>query len=115
MTVQPTEIRDRMERSHDNETALRIYLDHTPLPAPTTVRRPDAVFVLVADIDDFEPWLDTLGGMVHVGPVFEGACTWSLHTQLPARSDGTRVQVRVMATVVMGEAVLDRIRSAVAA
>lgn len=115
MQVKPTqtEIRERLARSHDNEFAAHIFLDSTPLPAPTLVGRPDAVFVMVADVDDLGAWLEARGGTIRVGAAEDGVRVWSLYTSLPPRGDGSRVRVRVSVAVVADEQVMDFVRAAV--
>lgn len=100
--------------SRDNEFTTRALLDYTPLPAPTLVGRPDAVYVTVADVDDLALWLGALGGTVHVSDPFEGLRMWVLHTRI-TRTNGSTVPVRVSAAAVADEPVLAEIRKAVAA
>ena len=98
----------------DNRLAVGTLLDYTNLPAPTLIPRPDAVFVVVADLDDLEKWLDALGGRIHRASAGDGLELWTLLTETEPRGDGSRVQVRVSVPVPMGEWVQDSLRAAVA-
>ncbi len=102
-------------QASDNRLAVEALLGYTGLPAPTMIPRPDAVFVVVADIDDLEAWLDALGGRVHRSSAGDGLELWTLLTQTEPRGDGSRVSVRVAVPLPMGELVSDRVRAAVAA
>jgi hypothetical protein len=99
----------------DNRLAVEVLLDYTGLPAPTLIPRPDAVFVVVADVDDLEKWLDALGGRIHISSAADGLELWTLLTQTEPRGDGSRVEVRVSVPVPMGSWVQDAVRQAVAA
>lgn len=115
-TVRPlSELTDLMAQTSDNRIAVESLLDYTPLPAPTLIARPEAVYVTVADVDDLGAWLRELGGRVHRTSAGDGLELWTLLTQTrPSRRRG-QVPVRVSVPVPMGELVMDYIRSAVAA
>lgn len=98
----------------DNRLAVETLLDYTNLPAPTLISRADAVFVVVADLDDLERWLDALGGRIHRSSAADGLELWTLLTETEPRGNGSRVQVRVSVPVPMGVWVQDRLRAAVA-
>ncbi|MFH8792265.1 hypothetical protein [Streptomyces sp. NPDC017941] len=99
----------------DNRTAVEAMLDYSPLPAPTMIARPDAVFVTVADLDDLGEWLQAQGGTIHISSAADGLELWTLLTSTPPRADGSSVPVRVSVPVPMGEQVMGYIRAAVAA
>ncbi|SDL33910.1 hypothetical protein [Streptomyces indicus] len=101
-------------KTSDNRLAVETTVAYLALPAPTLVARPDAVHVIVADSDDLGRWLYHLGGEVHRGPHTDDAALWTLRTETPVRGDGSKVAVRVHATVVDGDAVLVDVRRAVA-
>jgi hypothetical protein len=104
------------ERTADNRFAVDAFLGYTQLPRIGSTPRPDAVYVTVADVDDLEPWLSRLGGIVHVNEsAREGLQLWTLHTATPPRRDGSQVPIRVSAVVVSGASVLSGVQSAVAA
>ncbi|MVO84129.1 hypothetical protein GPA10_04925 [Streptomyces sp. p1417] len=98
----------------DNHRAVRAMLDFSPLPAPTMIARPDAVFVTVADLDDLGEWLQERGGTIHISSAGDGLELWTLLTATPPRADGSSVPVRVSVPVPMGESVMAYIRAAVA-
>ncbi|MGJ5895113.1 hypothetical protein ACSCBZ_24635 [Streptomyces niveiscabiei] len=102
-------------QSSDNRIAVEAMLGYLPLPAPTLIARPEAVFVTVADVDDLGEWLAALGGTVHRSSAADGLELWTLLTSTPERSDGSSVAVRVSVPVPMGEPVMDEVRAAVAA
>lgn len=106
----------RLEIQRTNGYAVRVFLDHTPLPATSMVARPERVHVALAEVDDLELWLDALGGRITVRAADEsGVEMWTLRTALPADSYSEPIQVWVHVPVVEGELVLHSIRSAVAA
>lgn len=108
------ELNARLAAISDNRAAVEWLLNYQPLPAPTIISRPEAVYVSVADADDLLPWLAFLGGVVHTAPSFKGLELWSLLTFTPP-ANGVRVPVRVSVTVPVGEALMSEIISAVAA
>ena len=112
ITVRPL---SEFGQTSDNRLAVEAMLDYRPLPAPTLIARPDAVYVSVADLDDLGVWLDALGGSIRITSAAEGLELWTLRTLTPRRGDGSRVLVRVSVPVPMGESVQDSIRQAVAA
>lgn len=116
MTIETT-VRPLSEygQTSDNRIAVESMLDYLPLPAPTFIPRPDAVFVTVSDLDDLGSWLQELGGRIHITSAADGLELWTLLTQTPPRRNGGRVQVRVSVPVPMGESVMPYIRAAVAA
>ncbi|MEV5957235.1 hypothetical protein AB0M11_26300 [Streptomyces sp. NPDC051987] len=93
---------------------MQVLIDRTGLPAPTLVSLPDAVHVILADIDDMMPWLAELGGRVVVDGT-PGCRTWTLLTELEKTSRRGAVPVQVHALTVVGQAVLPSLREAVAA
>jgi hypothetical protein len=104
------------ERTSDNRFAVDALLGYTQLPAPSITAHADAVYVTVTDVDDLEPWLVRLGGVIHVDEsAREGLQLWTLNTATPPRKDGSQVPIRVTAVVVVGEFVLSGLQSAVAA
>lgn len=110
-TAQPI---NKFELVSDNRTAVEAMLSYWPLPAPTMIPRPEAVFVTVADLDDLGVWLQARGGVIHVSPAGDGLELWTLLTSTPPRADGSSVPVRVSVPVPMGESVMAYIRAAVA-
>lgn len=115
MTVEIT-VRPLSEfgQTSDNRLVVESMLGYLPLPAPTLIARPDAVFVTVTDLDDLGEWLTELGGTIRITSAGDGVELWTLRTQTPPRKGG-RVLVRVSVPVPMGESVQDSIRQAVAA
>ncbi|MFJ8995547.1 hypothetical protein ACIRQH_34725 [Streptomyces sp. NPDC102279] len=101
-------------RTRDNGDAVQVLIDRTGLPAPTLVPQPDAVHVMLADIDDMAPWLAELGGRLVVDGT-PGCRTWTLLTELEATRRRGAVPVQVHALTVLGQDVLPSLRSAVAA
>ncbi|GGU12888.1 hypothetical protein [Streptomyces violascens] len=99
----------------DNRLAVEAMLDSLPLPCPTLISRPDAVYVTVADVDDLGVWLRACGGTIRVSPEFGGVELWMLHTETPERTDGSTVAVRVCVPVLADESVMHDIRAAVKA
>ncbi|MFD6294562.1 hypothetical protein ACFWFU_07125 [Streptomyces sp. NPDC060235] len=102
-------------QTSDNRIAVESMLDYLPLPAPTMIARPDAVFITVADLDDLGEWLQERGGKIHVSSAADGLELWTLLTSTAERGNGTSVPVRVSVPVPMGESVMPYIRAAVAA
>jgi hypothetical protein len=116
LTVRPlSELSERCGQESDNRLAVQALLDYTALPAPTLIARPEAVFVMVADIDDLGLWLRELDGKIHRTSASDGLELWTLVTQTPPSRRLGRVPVRVSVPVPMGELVMDYIRQAVAA
>ncbi|MFD8806255.1 hypothetical protein [Streptomyces sp. NPDC059597] len=115
MGTKPIRSISALAQTSDNRIAVESLLDYTPLPAPTLIARADAVFVMVADVDDLGQWLHALGGRIHRTSAADGLELWTLLTATPKRADGSSVQVRVSVPVPMGELVQDEIRAAVAA
>ncbi|MEV8394782.1 MULTISPECIES: hypothetical protein [unclassified Streptomyces] len=114
MSAQPIELPpDIYAVTSDNRLAVQATIDGFALPAPTLVARPDAVHIMLADIDDLAQWLYALGGKVHRGAETDGASLWTLRTRTPRGLRGTTVPLRVHAPVVVGEAILAEIESAV--
>lgn len=111
-TVRPLH---EFRQTSDNRIAVEAMLDYLPLPAPTVIARPDAVFVMVADVDDLGEWLRARGGTIHRTSAADGLELWTLLTSTPKRRDGSSVPVRVSVPVPMGETVQDFIHQAVAA
>jgi hypothetical protein len=109
------ELCKRYGQTSDNRIAVEALLGHTALPAPTVVVRPDAVFVMVADIDDLGLWLRELDGKIHRTSAADGLELWTLLTQTPPSRRHGQVPVRVSVPVPMGESVMDYIRAAVSA
>lgn len=107
--------RSEFALTSDNRLAVEALLGYLPLPAPTLIARPDAVFITVADVDDLGEWLSALGGVVHRTSAADGLELWTLVTSTPERDDGSSVKVRVSVPVPMGEQVMDEITAAVAA
>jgi len=100
--------------TRDNGNAVEALLDRTGLPAPTLVPQPDAVHVMLADVDDLAPWLAELEGRIAVTPSAVGLDTWTLHTQLVANRRRGAVRIEVHALAVSGQFVLPSVRAAVA-
>jgi hypothetical protein len=115
LPLHPDPTMQRVLTQRANEAEVEFLLDHTRLPAPVITGRPEAVHVMVADVDDLGQWLTERGGEIHVSPPFEGVQLWMLHTTTEPRSDGSCVRVLVSAPVPAGEAVMQCIRAAVAA
>ncbi|MEU8886685.1 hypothetical protein [Streptomyces sp. NPDC048442] len=101
------------ERTSDNRLAIESMLDCLPLPSPTVIVRPGAVYVTVSDVDDLGEWLQSRGGYIHISPARDGLELWTLITSTTPRPDGTTVPVRVSVAVPEGEQVMDYIRAAV--
>lgn len=101
-------------QTSDNRLTVEAMLGYLPLPAPTMIARPDAVFIAVADLDDLGAWLTELGGRIHISSAADGLELWTLLTETPPSRNRGRVQVRVSVPVPMGEQVMDYIRAAVA-
>ncbi|NEE06908.1 hypothetical protein G3M58_10670 [Streptomyces sp. SID7499] len=115
-TVRPlSELGQRYGQTSDNRLTVEAMLDYLPLPAPTVIARPEAVFVTVADVDDLGEWLRELGGRIHRSSAGDGLELWTLLTETPPSRARGRVAVRVSVPVPMGESVMDYIRAAVAA
>lgn len=100
---------------HANGFIVECLLSSTDLPAPTMIARPEAVHVMVADVDDLGQWLTERGGDIHISAPFEGVELWTLHTSTEPLPDGSSVAVRVSVPVPVGELVMDWIRAAVSA
>jgi hypothetical protein len=116
LTLRPlSELGQSYGQTSDNRLAVEAMLGYLPLPAPTLIARPEAVFITVNDVDDLGQWLDALDGVVHRTSAADGLELWTLVTSTPARADGTSVKVRVSVPVPMGEQVQEHIRQAVAA
>jgi hypothetical protein len=116
LTVRPlAELGETYGQTSDNRLAVEAMLGYLPLPAPTVIARPDAVFVTVADVDDLGEWLRELGGRIHRSSAADGLELWTLLTETPPSRTRGRVPVRVSVPVPMGEQVQDFIRQAVAA
>ncbi|MFE2747368.1 hypothetical protein ACFXKX_24070 [Streptomyces scopuliridis] len=115
MSAQPIELHppNTYAAISDNRLSAEVVIDNYALPATTMVARPDAVHIMLADVDDLAVWLDALGGDVHRGAETDGASLWTLHTRTPRGLRGTTVPIRVHAPVVVGEAILAEIESAV--
>lgn len=105
----------RFQLMRDNRDAVQVLLDRTGLPAPTVEAGADSVHVILADIDDLQPWLAELDGHVKIDPSAEGLETWTLYTQLAATRRRGAVRIEVHALAVSGQFVLPSIRDAVAA
>lgn len=104
----------RMELQRSHAYALRVFLDYTPLPSTSVVGRPERVHVMLAEVDDLEPWLEALGGRIVVRPADEsGVEMWTLRTRLPATAYREALPVWVHVPVVEGELVLHAIAEAV--
>lgn len=115
-TVRPlSELAEKYGQTSDNRIAIESMLDYLPLPAPTVIVRAEAVFVMVADLDDLGEWLRELSGTIHRTSAADGLELWTLLTQTPPSRARGRVSVRVSVPVPMGEQVMDYIRAAVAA
>ncbi|WP_055696546.1 hypothetical protein [Streptomyces silaceus] len=99
----------------DNRAAVEAMLNYVPVPAPTMIARAEAVFVMVADLDDLGVWLQARGGVIHVSSAGDGLELWTLLTTTPKRGDGSSVPVRVSVPVPMGEIVMAYILAAVVA
>lgn len=116
LTVRPlSELGRSYGQESDNRIAVEVFLNYTPLPAPTVIPRPEAVFVMVADVDDLGAWLRELGGTIHRTSAADGLELWTLLTKTPPSRARGQVAVRVSVPVPMGESVMDYIRQAVAA
>lgn len=114
LTVRPlSELGQSYGQTSDNRIAVEVMLDYLPLPAPTMIPRPDAVFIAVADLDDLGMWLRELGGRIHRSSAADGLELWTLLTQTPPSRARGRVPIRVSVPVPMGEQVQDFIRAAV--
>lgn len=96
-----------------NAFTVDCLIDSTSLPAPVRIPRPDAVHVMVADVDDLGEWLRALGGEIHVSPEFEAVQLWTLHARTEPREDGSSTTVHVSVPVPVGELVMDWIARAV--
>lgn len=107
----------QMERQRENRSRFEIYRTMTgeDLPAPVVVATPQGVFVTVEDTDDLVEWLTVHGGTVHMGPVFEGMQTWTLHQVSDGWSDGHQVPVQITAVAHEHEPVMHTLLDAVAA
>jgi hypothetical protein len=88
----------RMERISDNRIAVEFMVGEHSLPG-SLVATPELVNVTVADINDLARWMGTRGGESRVSPPFEGVRLYVLDTYTDARSDGSRVLVRVSCAV----------------
>jgi hypothetical protein len=115
MALPKAPLPSRFQMTRDNRDAVEVLIDRTGLPAPTVEAGAESVHVLLADIDDMQPWLAELDGCVRIGPSAEGLETWTLYTQLAATRRRGAVRIEVHALAVSGQFVLPSIRDAVAA
>lgn len=101
------------ERERINARAVQSLIDRTGLPAPTVVAQPDAVHVIVADVDDVALWRAELDGRVRADVTPWGSVEWTLFAQLEAtRLRRYAVLVVVHALTVSGQHVLPSLRDA---
>jgi hypothetical protein len=91
---------------------VQALIDRTELPAPTVVAQPDAVHVVVADVDDLDLWRSELDGRVRADVTPWRTVEWTLFAQLPATSRRGVVLVVVHALAVPGQDVLPSLRDA---
>jgi hypothetical protein len=94
----------------DNATAVQALIDRTGLPAPTLVPQPDAVHVVLADVDDMALWRAELDGRVRADETAWRTVEWTLFAQLPATRRRGVVLVVVHALAVPGQDVLPSLR-----
>lgn len=96
----------------DNATAVQTLIDRTSLPAPTVIAQPDAVHVVLADVDDLDLWRAELDGRVRADVTPWRTVEWTLFAQLPATSRRGVVLIVVHALTVLGQDVLPSLRDA---
>jgi hypothetical protein len=99
-------------RQRDNATAVQALIDRTGLPAPTVVAQPDAVHVVLADVDDLALWRAELDGRVRADVTPWRTVEWTLFCQLSATRRRGAVLVVVHALAVVGQDVLPSLRDA---
>ncbi|MGW1979184.1 hypothetical protein [Streptomyces sp. NPDC001889] len=105
---------EALRAAADHRAAITAMLGYLPLPAPTVVARPEAVYVSVAKADDLGCWLEALGGEIHRSVPFEGVQLWSLRTFTPPGASGARVPIRVSVPLPVGESVMPELARALA-
>lgn len=98
--------------AYDAGRRVQIMLDYLPLPAPIVIGRPERAHVLVTDVEDLLPWLQHLGGEVHVAPAGTGMELWTLRTKTVPLGDGSTLPVWVSAPLPVGELVAAELRAA---
>ena len=96
----------------DNATAVQALIDRTGLPAPTVVAQPDAVHVVLADVDDLALWRAELDGRVRADETPWHSVEWTLFAELTATRRRGAVLVVVHALAVAGQDVLPSLRDA---
>lgn len=99
-------------RQRDNALAVQALIDRTGLPAPTVVPQPDAVHVVLADVDDLALWRAELDGRVRADETSWRTVEWTLFAQLAATSRRGAVLIVVHALAVAGQDVLPALRNA---
>ena len=112
MTLPEAPLPSPFARQRDNATAVQALIDRTKLPAPTVVAQPDAVHVVLADVDDLAVWRAELDGRVRADETPWQTVEWTLFAQLEATSRRGAVLIVVHALAVSGQDVLPSLRNA---
>lgn len=112
MTLPEAPLPSLYARQRDNATAVQALIDRTNLPAPTVVAQPDAVHVVVADVDDLAVWRAELDGRVRADETPWRTVEWTLFAQLEATSRRGAVLIVVHALAVPGQDILPALRDA---
>lgn len=112
MTLPEAPLPSPYARQRDNATAVQALIDRTGLPAPTLVPQPDAVHVVLADVDDLAPWRAELDGRVRADETAWQTVEWTLFVEIPATRRRGPVLIVVHALAVPGQDVLPSLRDA---
>ncbi|MFF7837627.1 hypothetical protein ACFZC6_02140 [Streptomyces ossamyceticus] len=112
MTLPEAPLPSPFARQRDNATAVQALIDRTGLPAPTVVAQPDAVHVVLADVDDLALWRAELDGRVRADETPWRTVEWTLFAQMSATRRRGAVLVMVHALAVPGQDVLPSLRDA---